>query len=731
MAAKHVTIEDLIFGAKERKDVDKVAIKKDELVISCLRSLAMDAIQKANSGHPGTPMAMAPVAYALWARILNYDPEAPLWANRDRFVLSMGHASMLLYGLLHLAGVKEVSQDGIATGGPAVSLDDIKEFRQLGSKTPGHPEYGETSGVEVTTGPLAQGVATSVGMAIASKWLATKFNKPDFPLFGYSIYALASDGDLQEGVSAEAASLAGHLKLDNLCWIWDNNQITIEGNTSWAISEDITTRFIAYGWNVLRVGDANDVEALTRAFLSFKRERERPTMIVVDSHIAWGAPTMQDHFHAHGTPLGEKEVTATKHIYNWPDEKFLVPEEVTKHFRQQMTGRGGAQRKEWEKMLGNYKAKFPEEGSHLQTLIDGKLPEGWDRHCKEFPADPKGKATRQSSSDCLNMIGQGVPWLIGGSADLATSCLTTLKDVDHFMPPASQWGSYGGRNLHFGVREHAMGSIMNGLALSKLRPFGSTFLVFSDYMRPPIRLSAIMEIPCIFIFTHDSIGVGEDGPTHQPVEQLGSLRSVPGLMVFRPCDANECLEMWKHITPLRAQPSVLVLSRQPLPTLDRTKFAPATGLHKGGYILSDASTNGTPDVILMATGSEVHLMLQAHDALAAEGTKVRSVSMPSIELFKQQSQDYIDSVLPNSCRARVSIEASRRDSWGSLIGLDGEHVGMIGFGASGPIKKVQTEKGFTVEAVVSAARRVMAGAPRTISSRAQVLLSWKKRKLSH
>jgi len=730
MTSKPVTIEDLIFSAKERKAVDKVSIKKDELVINCLRSLAMDAVQKANSGHPGTPMALAPVAYALWARILNYDPEAPLWVNRDRFVLSCGHASMLLYGLLHLAGVREVLHDGEASGNEAVSLDDIKEFRQFGSKTPGHPEYGETTGVEVTTGPLGQGVATSVGMAVASKWLASKFNKPDFPLFAYSIYALASDGDLQEGVSSEAASLAGHLKLDNLCWIWDNNQITIEGNTAWAMSEDITTRFIAYGWNVLRVGDANDVEALTRAFLSFQRERERPTLIVVDSHIAWGAPTKQDSFHAHGTPLGDKEVTATKHIYNWPDERFLVPDEVRTHFRSQMAARGGSSRKEWEVMFSSYKAKFPEEGTHLQILIDGKLPEGWDRHCAAFPTDAKGKATRQSSSECLNMIGRGVPWLIGGSADLATSCLTTLKNMEDFMPPASQWGNYGGRNLHFGIREHAMGSIMNGLALSKLRPFGSTFLVFSDYMKPPIRLAAIMEIPCIFIFTHDSIGVGEDGPTHQPVEQLGSLRSVPGLLVFRPCDANECLEMWKHLMPLQAMPAVVVLSRQPLPTLDREKFAPASGLHKGGYILADASTNGTPDVILLATGSEVQLMLQAHEALAAEGKQVRSVSMPSIELFKLQPQEYIDSVLPNSCRARVSIEASRRDSWGSLIGLDGEHVGMISFGASGPIKKVQTEKGFTVDAVVSAARRVMAGEPRTISSRAQVLLSWKRRKLS-
>ncbi|CAK9057154.1 unnamed protein product [Durusdinium trenchii] len=732
MEAKTLTIEDLIFGGhKERKSQDEAVRKGDELVINCLRSLAMDAVQQANSGHPGTPMAMAPVAYALWARILSFDPEAPHWMNRDRFVLSMGHASMLLYGLLHLAGVKEVSNSDEVTGQLAVSLEDIKEFRQFSSKCPGHPEFGETTGVEVTTGPLAQGVATSVGMAIASKWLGARFNKPEFKLFGFDVFALASDGDMQEGLSSEAASLAGHLKLSNLCWIWDNNQITIEGNVSWAMSEDLSTRFIAYGWNVLRVGDANDVEALTRAFLSFRRESDRPTLIVVDSHIAWGAPTKQDSFHAHGTPLGDKEVTATKHIYNWPDEKFLVPEAVTQHFRDQMARRGGIARKEWEKTLVNYKKQFPEEGRILEDMIAGRLPVAWDQFCKPFPADAKGLATRQSSSECLNFMGKGVPWLMGGSADLATSCLTTLKGMDDFMPPASQWGQYAGRNLHFGIREHAMGSIMNGLALCKLRPFGSTFLVFSDYMRPPIRLASIMEMPCIFIFTHDSIGVGEDGPTHQPVEHVGCLRSIPGLVVFRPCDANECLEMWKYIMPLKDQPVALILSRQALPTLDRQKFAAAEGVHKGGYILADASTNGAPpELILMSTGSEVHLMLQAHEVLAASGVKVRSVSVPSMEIFKQQPQEYIDMVLPNACRARVSIEASRRDSWGSLIGLDGEHVGMITFGLSAPSKKVQIEKGFTVDAVTAAARRVMSGQPRQISSRAEVLKSWKKRKLS-
>ncbi|CAJ1406936.1 unnamed protein product [Effrenium voratum] len=683
--AKMLTIEDLIFGpSKERKSEEKTR-KRDELVISCLRSLAMDAVQQANSGHPGTPMAMAPVAYSLWARVLNYDPECPHWMNRDRFVLSMGHASMLLYGLLHVAGVKEVTQDGLLTGKMAVALEDIKSFRQFGSKCPGHPEVGET-GVEMTTGPLGQGVATSVGMAIASKWLASNFNKPDLPLFGFDVFALAGDGCMQEGVSGEAASLAGHLKLNNLCWIWDNNQITIEGNTAWAISEDIATRFVAYGWNVLRVGDANDVEALTRAFLSFRREQDRPTLIVVDSHIAWGAPTMQDSFHAHGTPLGEKEVAATKHIYNWPDEKFLVPEEVVGHFRQQMLERGGAKRQHWEQMLATYRVQYPQEGALLQAMLDGQLPQDWDRFCQAFPADAKGLATRQSSSACLNSVAKGLPWLIGGSADLASSCLTTLTKEADFLPPASRWGHFGGRNLHFGIREHAMGSIMNGLALCKLRPFGSTFLVFSDYMRPPIRMAALMEVPSVFVFTHDSIGVGEDGPTHQPVEQLCSLRSIPGLFVFRPCDANECLEMWKAVVPMK-DPVAVVLSRQALPTLDREKFASASGLHRGGYVLADSE--GMPNLILMATGSEVHLMLQAHEVLAGRGIKVRSVSMPCMELFKTQPQDYIDSVLPRACRARVSLEAGRSDSWGALIGLDGEHVGMISFGASGPGKRVQ------------------------------------------
>mmetsp|Transcript_83450 Transcript_83450/g.269928 ORF Transcript_83450/g.269928 Transcript_83450/m.269928 type:complete len:749 (-) Transcript_83450:34-2280(-) len=744
MAHQNVDLDLLFHSHKERKFNNKDQQKADEQVVNCLRCLAMDAVQEANSGHPGTPMAMAPVAYALWARLLHYDPQEPQWMNRDRFVLSMGHASMLIYGLLHLAGVKDIGPDGRpctpdngvaanghkATPGLAVSLDDIKNFRQHHSRCPGHPEYRWTAGVETTTGPLGQGVANSVGMAIASKWYAATFNKPNFEMFSYNVYALCGDGCLMEGVAHEAASLAGHLKLDNLCWIWDNNQITIEGNTSWAISEDIATRFIAYGWNVLRVGDANDVDALARAMNVFKREKQRPTFIVVDSHIAWGAPTKQDSFTAHGAPLGKEEVSTTKGIYGWPDESFLVPETVLSHFRGQLEQRGGIERKKWDELLANYAKEYPSEASTLQHIKHDTLPEGWDRFCKDFPADAKGLATRQSSAQCLNMVAQGIPWMLGGSADLAPSCLTTLtfEGAGDFMAPSSGWGSFSGRNFHFGIREHAMGSIMNGLAVSKLRPFGSTFLVFSDYMKPPIRLSSIMEVPSIFIFTHDSIGVGEDGPTHQPIEHLVALRSIPGLMTFRPCDANEVLHMWKFVGTRVDDPIAIVLSRQPLPTLDRTKYASAEGVLKGAYVIAGAGVE--PQVILMATGSEVSLMLEAHHALEKEGVKVRSVSMPCLELFKQQTLEYMQSVLPDSCRARVSIEAATSEPWGVFTGLDGEHVGMITFGSSAPIKKLHQDFGFTVEAVVAAARRVISKRPRTLDSYTEVQMRWKKQRSS-
>lgn len=710
-------MDDLLRRAKDRKTVNKDVMRADEQVINCLRSLAMDAVQKANSGHPGTPMAMAPVGYALWARVLNYDPISPQWLNRDRFVLSMGHASMLLYGLLHMAGVREVSEEGIGCDDYAVSLDEIKAFRQIRSKCPGHPEYGETCGVEMTTGPLGQGVASSVGMAISSKWLGATFNRPGFDLVNFDVYALAGDGCLMEGVSAEAASLAGHLKLSNLCWIWDNNHITIEGNTAWAISEDIATRFIAYGWNVNRVGDANDVEALTRAFLAFKKEKERPTLIIVDSHIAWGSPAKQDHFSAHGTPLGEQEVSATKARYGWPDQKFLVPDEACAHLRAQMAARGGVQHKEWEALLAKYKVAHPSESRTLTHIMEGTLPKGWDQFLKHYPTSAKGLPTRQSSGECLNMCASGVPWMLGGSADLNHSCLTSLKgeDVGEFMPPSTGWGTYAGRNLHFGIREHAMGSCINGMALCGLRPFGSTFFVFSDYMKPPIRMSAIMQVPSIWIFTHDSICVGEDGPTHQPVEQLSALRSIPNILCFRPCDANETVEMWRHIMLLQEMPAAAVLSRQALPTLDRTIFAPAEGLHKGAYILTGDCE--LPDIILMASGSEVHLMLEAHEVLKGRGLQVRSLSVPCIELLKQQPQDYIDHLFPVSCRARVSIEAGRRDQWAALVGLDGEHVGMIGFGASGSIKDVLEEKGMTLSRVLEAASRAIEGKANSIPSR--------------
>mmetsp|Transcript_50148 Transcript_50148/g.107937 ORF Transcript_50148/g.107937 Transcript_50148/m.107937 type:complete len:747 (-) Transcript_50148:197-2437(-) len=737
---------DLLFHShKGRKYHDKDLKQADEQAVNCLRCLAMDAVQAANSGHPGTPMAMAPVAYALWARLLRYDPQEPQWANRDRFVLSMGHASMLIYGLIHLAGVVDVGPDGEPCSpdnlpakagekpkrGPAVTLEDIKNFRQHGSRCPGHPEYRWTAGVETTTGPLGQGVATSVGMAMAAKWFGATFNKPGYELFNYDIYALASDGDLQEGVSSEAASLAGHMKLDNLCWIWDNNQITIEGNTSWAISEDIPTRFMAFGWNVLRVGDANDVDALTRSMNMFKREKNRPTLIVVDSHIAWGAPTQQDQFTAHGAPLGHDEIAATKEVYGWSAEKFVVPEGVKEHFQKQMADRGGVARKDWDVMFQRYSQEYPAEAANLRHILNQTLPEGWDRSLKEFPPDPKGMATRQSSAKCLNQVAQNIPWMLGGSADLAPSCLTTLtfEGAGDFMAPATGWGSYRGRNLHFGIREHAMGSIMNGLAISKLRPFCSTFFVFSDYLKPPVRLSAIMELPNVWVFTHDSIGVGEDGPTHQPIEHLVALRSIPGLLTFRPCDANEAMQMWKFVATRTVDPVAIVLTRQPVPTLDRTKYGSSEGVLKGGYVIA-GKPNEKPEVILMATGSEVSLMLEAHDALEKEGVKVRSVSMPCMELYRQQSQEYHESVLPSDCRARVSIEAATSHSWGDFTGLDGEHVGMITFGSSAPVKKLQQELGFTVSAVMDAARRVRGRRPRSLESYSEVQMKWKKHRSS-
>jgi transketolase len=674
----------------------------DQICINTIRTLAMDAVQQANSGHPGTPMAMAPVTYCLWQQFLRFDPNDPIWPNRDRFVLSMGHASALLYAMLHLSQVKAVNPEYETLGKLSVTLDDIKNFRQLNSKCPGHPEYRWTSGIETTTGPLGQGVATSVGMAIASRWMAQHFNRPGFEMIGFDVYALAGDGCMMEGVSGEAASLAGHLKLSNLCWIYDNNHITIEGNTALAYSDDVATRFIGYGWNVTRVGDANDQEMLARAFRTFQATSDRPTLIIVDSHIAYGAPNKQDTSAAHGEPLGEAEIKLTKKNYGWPeDAKFLVPAGVYERFQALLANRGRSARDAWMTKFEEYKKQHPQLAEQLHQMQKRELPQGWDAEIPTFPADPKGMAGRDASGKVENAIAKRVPWLIGGSADLAPSTKTrlTIDGAGDF-----EAGSYAGRNFHFGIREHAMGSILNGMSLSKLRAFGSGFLIFSDYMRAPIRLSAIMEIPVVYIFTHDSIGVGEDGPTHQPVEQLISLRAIPGLITMRPGDANEIAEAWRIIMQFRHEPVCLILSRQNIPTFDRTKYAPATGVAKGAYVLADAM-GGAPDVILIGTGSEVALCVDAYEKLTAERIKARVVSMPSWELFEHQSAEYRESVLPAGVKARVSVEQASTFGWDRYAG---RRIGMHTFGASAPLKELQKKFGFTPDAVVAAAKEEMA-----------------------
>jgi transketolase len=679
----------------------------DLLCINTIRTLAMDAVQQANSGHPGTPMALAPVAYCLWQRFLRFDPDDPVWPDRDRFVLSVGHASMLLYALLLLCGVKAVNPKYETLGELAVTLDDIKRFRQLDSKCPGHPEYRWTSGVEATTGPLGQGVATSVGMAMAKCWTGSHFNRPEFEMFTYDVYVLCGDGDLMEGVSGEAASLAGHLKLANLCWIYDNNTVTIEGHTDLAFSEDVTTRFIGYGWNVTRVGDANELAVLERAFKTFKNTTDRPTLIIVDSHIAYGAPHKQDTSAAHGEPLGEEEVRLTKRNYGWPeDAKFYIPPGVGEHFRDGIGRRGHGLREAWMAKFSAYREHYPELGTQLYQMQHRQLPEGWDKNLPAFPADRKGLAGRDASGQVLNTLARNVPWLIGGSADLAPSTKTRLT-----FPEAGDFSAdnYGGRNLHFGVREHAMTAIVNGLSLSKVRPYGSTFLVFSDYLRPALRLSALMEIPVIAIFTHDSIGLGEDGPTHQPVEHLASLRSIPGLITLRPADANEVVEAWRVIMQLRHQPAALNLSRQALPTLDRTIYASASGVAKGAYVLADAK-DGRPEVLLLASGSEVSLCVEAYEQLTSEGIKVRVVSMPSMELFEQQSREYRDSVLPPAVRARVSVEQASVFGWARYVGTTGQSIGMHTFGASAPLKALQQKFGFVPERIVAAVKEQLARA---------------------
>jgi transketolase len=677
----------------------------DTLCINTIRTLAIDAVQQANSGHPGAPMGLAPVTYCLWQEFLRYDPEDPKWLNRDRFVLSNGHASMLLYAMLHLAGVRDVSKDGKVLKELAVPMEEIKRFRQLGSRTPGHPESHITTGVETTTGPLGQGVGNSVGMAIASKWLAANFNRPGFEIFDFNVYAMCSDGDLMEGLGGEAASLAGHLKLSNLCWMYDNNHITLDGPADWSFSEDVATRFIGYGWNVTRVADANDLDMLARAFETFQKTTDRPTLIIVDSHIGYGSPHKQDSNAAHGEPLGEEEVRLTKKFYGWPeDAKFLVPEGVREHFQDGIGKRGNAARAQWEKTFAAYSQKYPELADRLHRMQRRELPDGWDKNLPTFPADAKGIATRESSGKVLNALAQNVPWLIGGSADLATSNKTTLKfeGAGDF-----QAGDYAERNLHFGVREHVMAASVNGLTVSGIRAFGATFFNFSDYMRASIRLAALMEAPSIFVFTHDSIGVGEDGPTHQPIEQLASLRAMPNLIVLRPGDANEVVEAWKIIAQLQHEPAALVLTRQSVPTFDRTKYGAASGTAKGAYVLADAAS-GKPEVILIGTGSEVALCVEAYEKLKAEGVQARVVSMPSQEIFEQQDAAYRESVLPSSVTARVSVEMAATFGWERYVGLKGRKIGMHRFGASAPLKDLLKFFGFTADAVVAEARKAIA-----------------------
>ena len=700
MAAPEVFVQTAATASPTRAEMD-------QLCVNTIRTLSMDAVQEANSGHPGTPMALAPVAYCLWQRVLRFDPAHPIWPNRDRFVLSVGHASMLLYSMLHLTGVRAVNPKYETLGDPSVTLDDIKHFRQLDSRCPGHPEYRWTSGVETTTGPLGQGLATSVGMAIAARWMASYFNRPGFDLFDNDVYALCGDGCMMEGISSEAASLAGHLALGNLCWIYDNNHITIEGNTALAYSDDVATRFIGYGWNVTRVGDANDLDMLERAFRTFKRTSDRPTLIIVDSHIAYGAPHKQDTSAAHGEPLGADEIRLTKRGYGWPeDAKFLVPDGVREHFDAGIGARGTALHRDWWALFEQYRIQYPELAETGYRMLRRELPEGWDRGLPSFSADAKGIATRDASGQVLNAIARNVPWLLGGSADLGPSCKTrlTFEGAGDFSA-----ANPGGRNLHFGIREHAMGAILNGLSLSKIRPYGSGFLIFSDYGRPAIRLSALMELPAIHIFTHDSIAVGEDGPTHQPVEHLASLRAIPGLIVMRPADANEVAEAWRVIMQRRHEAVVLILTRQAVPTLDRTTCAPADGLQRGAYVLLDAP-DGRPDLLLLATGSEVSLCVDAHRRLEAEGIAARVVSMPSWELFERYCREhprYREEVLPSSVTARVSVEEGSTLGWARYVGAAGVTIGMETFGASAPLKDLQKKFGFTPENIVAEARRLV------------------------
>jgi transketolase len=676
----------------------------DQLSINTIRTLSIDAVQQANSGHPGAPMGLAPVVYSLWQYFLNYDPTDPLWPNRDRFVLSAGHASMLLYSTLHLAGVRAVNAKGEVRNELSVPMEEIRRFRQIGSRTPGHPESHLTTGVETTTGPLGQGCGNSVGMAIAGKWLASNYNRPGFELFNFRVYAVCGDGDIMEGVAGEAASLAGHLKLGNLCWIYDNNRVTLDGPASWSFSEDVMTRFVGYGWNVTRVADANNLLQLSRGYEYAQKHNDQPTLIVVDSHIGYGSPHKQDSYEAHGEPLGEAEVKLAKKNYGWPeDAKFLVPDGVYARWQEGVGARGAEARTKWNTLFAEYAKKFPEQAEQIRRMQKRRLPDCWDKNLPTFPADAKGMATRESSGKVLNALAQNIPWLVGGSADLAKSNKTnlTFEGAGEFFPD-----EFAGRNVHFGVREHGMGAATNGITLTGLRGFAATFFNFSDYMRASMRLAALMEIPVIFIFTHDSIGVGEDGPTHQPIEQLASLRAMPNMLVVRPGDANEVTEAYKAILQHTHGPATLVLSRQPMPTLDRTKYAAAAGVAKGGYVLADAD-GGKPEVILMASGTELQWAVGAYEKLKAEGLKARVVSMPSWELFEAQDAAYKEAVLPSSVSARVSVEMGATLGWDRYVGPKGKIIGMHSFGASAPLKDLLKKFGFDAETVVAAAKQVL------------------------
>jgi transketolase len=684
-------------AAKPQTDID-------ELCVNTIRTLSIDAIQKANSGHPGAVMGMAPAAYTLWQRFLRFDPQEPIWPNRDRFVLSNGHASMLLYSLLHLTKVRAVDPDYEVLGDPSVGLEDIERFRQLDSKCPGHPEYRWTSGVETTTGPLGQGIATSVGMALASKWMGAHFNRPGYELFGFDVYAICGDGCLMEGVSNEAASLAGHQRLDNLCWIYDNNHITIDGRTGITYGDDVAARFIGYGWNVTRVGDANDRDLLTRAYEHFREEHDRPTLIVVDSHIGYGSPHLQDTAKVHGEPLGEEEVRETKRAYNWPeDAHFLIPDGVYEHFADGIGARGRADREEWEALFEQYRADAPELAAQVDAMQRRELPEGWDSDIPSFEPSDGDMATRKASNKVENAVAKRIPWLLAGSADLtdSTSVRLDFEGSADFQP-----GQRAGRELHLGIREHESAALSNGLSLCKLRPLWSTYLTFSDYAKPAIRLSALMELPVIHLFTHDSIGLGEDGPTHQPVEHLAGLRAIPGLNVIRPCDANEVAEAWRVAVDRTHGPVALVLTRQNVPILDRSRYASAEGLRRGGYVLADPD-DGEPEVILIATGSDVALAADAYEELTKDGVRARVVSLPSWYLFDQQSDEYRDGVLPPAITARVSVEEASTLGWDRYVGPEGAVIGMHTFGSSAPLKDVQTKFGFTPQRVAETAREVL------------------------